>query len=65
VILYSNTGIPTSAELSQNAAMVDEKLNPYGINKEWVLSSLSRKKDWNAQARVFTDQFSPVNLINR
>ncbi len=65
VILYRNQSLPSMAELNANAAQLESQLQPFGTSMSWLLPLVQPGKGWNDKARVFTDQFSPVNLINR
>lgn len=42
-----------------------DKLKNYIPRPGYLLRLLDNKKDWNAQAQVFTDQFAPANLLNQ
>lgn len=65
VILYKNQSLPSMAELRTNAAQVESQLQMFGASMSWLLPLVQPGKGWDDKARVFTDQFSPVNLINR
>jgi len=39
-------------------------LAPYIYNPVGILGTLSDTKDWDANAQIFTDEFSPANLYN-
>lgn len=40
------------------------KLNQYMPNTSQLLRALTDEQYWDASARIFTDQFSPANLLN-
>lgn len=57
-----------ACDKTQVLAAIDrdmEKLQTYIPRPGYLLRLLDDKKDWNAQAQVFTDQFSPANLLDR
>lgn len=64
VILTRIGGLPTPAQLVRNAAAVDERLAPMGIEKDRLLALFSTERGWRTDARVLTDQYSPSNLLN-
>jgi spermidine synthase len=65
VILYKNQGLPSMDEIRANAAQLEGQLQVFGASMDWLLPLVQVGKGWDENARVFTDQFSPVNLINR
>ena len=64
VILLRLGGLPDKAELSRNAAAVEEKIRPWGTGGEWLLPLFAVEKGWASNTRVLTDQYSPSNLLN-
>jgi spermidine synthase len=65
IVLYKKSGLPTLDEINTTATHLQSKLSKFGISKEWMMSSISTKIDWKTNTKVFTDQFSPVNLFNK
>jgi spermidine synthase len=65
IILYKKSGLPAMEELKIAANQMQSYLDQFGIDKDWMLSSMSTKIEWNTKTKVFTDQFSPVNLFNK
>lgn len=65
VIVARPAGLPLPADLARRASQWDSRLRPYDIDISSVLPAFSREVDWNTQARVLTDQYSPANLLNR
>lgn len=54
----------TRKELLEMARQMDqEKFDKFGVDLEWVATRLHDEPDWNEEARVLTDQYSPVNLL--
>jgi spermidine synthase len=64
VILIRRNGLPDMAEVRRNATALEARLKPLGVQNEWLLSKFSNVKDWPANTRVLTDQYSPANLLN-
>jgi spermidine synthase len=64
VILWRKGGLPDMQELVKNAESYAERFEPLGIDRFWALPLFSRKKNWDSEARVLTDQYSPSNLLN-
>lgn len=64
VIILKVDGLPTPQEIDRNAKQLESKLQPFGVGASYLLPLFSLKKDWDAGARVLTDQYSPSNLLN-
>ena len=64
VILARKDGLPSLAEIKQNAASLKASFKRFGIDTDDGASQFSTRVDWDRQARVLTDQFSPANLLN-
>ncbi|MEW6720085.1 MAG: fused MFS/spermidine synthase [Thermodesulfobacteriota bacterium] len=65
VILVKPDGLPSMDLVKKNAHALDDRLKRFDVDTDWVLSLFSTKRDWRADARVLTDQYSPSNLLNR
>lgn len=65
VIVTRLGGLPTPQELQANAAKYAPALKAYGVDSEALLGMFSAAVDWDTDARVLTDQYSPANLLNR
>lgn len=51
-------------ELIARARQIDNSMfEPYGFSLEWVAQNVHDKPDWDRDARVLTDQYAPVNLL--
>jgi spermidine synthase len=57
--------LPTADELKVRAARYEAALKTYGVDSTALLGLFSSRVDWDASARVLTDQYSPANLLNR
>lgn len=64
VILYRNGSLPTPQEIAANSARFAASLKPFGVEVDSIRPLFSTRADWNARARVLTDQYSPANLLN-
>jgi spermidine synthase len=64
VILAINGQLPSSADIARNAAVFTRPFAEFEISAERHVEMFSTRVDWNAQARVLTDQYSPANLLN-
>ena len=65
VIVTRMSGLPDAAELQQRSLAYDAPLKSFGVDRLAVLALFSTERDWDASARVLTDQYSPANLLNR
>jgi spermidine synthase len=65
VILTRIGGNPGIGDIRANARRNATALAPYVPDASWVYDLFSTRPDWDTQARVLTDQFSPANLLNR
>ena len=65
VIVARMDGLPDAAELQQRSLSFDAPLKSFGVDRLGVLALFSTERDWDAGARVLTDQYSPANLLNR
>lgn len=64
IILVKMDGLPPLDAIRWNAGLVEEKLKPLGFGGDWLAPLFSTERDWDAKARVLTDQYSPSNLLN-
>lgn len=64
VILVKMDGLPSRDTVSGNAALLESKLQPLGFGGDWLMPLFSTKRDWDPNARILTDQYSPSNLLN-
>ncbi|HTP40060.1 MAG TPA: fused MFS/spermidine synthase [Steroidobacteraceae bacterium] len=65
VILLRQGGLPPMAEVSANSRRFDAAFAPLGFKPEALLPLFSSRADWDPDARLLTDQYSPANLLNR
>jgi len=58
-------GLPTAEQLRARAQEYDLALRGFGVDVNKVLTMFTTNTDWDKNARVLTDQYSPANLLNR
>jgi spermidine synthase len=64
VILATKGKLPELAIIEANAARFEKSYDAFAIEVPRLVRLFSVKRDWNAQARVLRDQYSPANLLN-
>lgn len=64
VVIASSGALPDMEQLRGMSLRFAQAFKPFGISADAVLSRFSTKRDWDARARVLTDQYSPANLLN-
>jgi spermidine synthase len=64
VILIKLDGLPSQEALTKTAAFLAPQIKRFGIEGDWLLKQFSTEHDWQADARILTDQYSPANLLN-
>ncbi|MEX1197675.1 MAG: fused MFS/spermidine synthase [Pseudohongiellaceae bacterium] len=64
IIVATSGPLPSRGDLRQPARDLHERLADYGVTLLEYPSRMSTRTDWNTEARVLTDQYSPVNLLD-
>ena len=64
VIVARPAGLPDEASLRARAQEYEKVLATFGVDAQSVLPMFTTRADWDAKARVLTDQYSPANLLN-
>lgn len=64
VIIATDGPLPTDAQLRANSERFEDAFESFGFSTSKILGLFSRKQDWDRDARVLTDQYSPANLLN-
>lgn len=64
VIIAANGPLPNADQLKANSARFERGFDSFGISANKLLPLFSRKQDWERNARILTDQYSPANLLN-
>ena len=65
VVVARPAGLPTAEQLRSRAQEFDLALRGFGVDVQKVLAMFTTATDWDKNARVLTDQYSPANLLNR
>lgn len=63
VIIASNQKLPPRKGLLPRANQVMGTLQKYGVDPLLLFEAISDEVNWDTQARILTDQFSPANLL--
>jgi spermidine synthase len=64
IIIAQKNGLPPLEEVLSNAVSLGNSLNRFGVTRDGLFPLFSTERDWPADARVLTDQYSPANLLN-
>lgn len=64
VVIATMGALPSQEVLQRNADRLEERLRTLDVGRDGVLPLFSTKRDWNPEARILTDQYSPANLLN-
>ena len=64
VILARPAGLPSLAQVRAAAARLAPQLVPLGVDVDALVALFRDTPDWDASARLLTDQYSPANLLN-
>jgi spermidine synthase len=65
VIIARPAGMTSAQDLRKHALEFELSLRSFGMDALSVLPLFGTQRDWDAGARVLTDQYSPANLLNR
>jgi spermidine synthase len=65
VIMASNAPFVDTAFRRSRAAALGDRTKVFGVNLASFVRHLDGRQDWNPEARILTDQYSPANLLNR
>ena len=63
VIVVSNEALPEKKDLLQKANHYKPLLSEYGVDTLKVFDAISDEINWNTDAKILTDQYSPANLL--
>ncbi len=64
VILAARDVLPSLQQAAANSRRFGDVFRSYGFSADAVLARFSTRVDWDPNARVLTDQYSPANLLN-
>ncbi|WP_226911415.1 spermidine synthase [Gallaecimonas mangrovi] len=65
VIIAAKAPLPSAQTLNENAASLTPELKAFAVPIAQYPDKLSTAIDWDTSARVLTDQYAPVNLLNK
>ena len=63
IIIGRNGAPPTLAQLKAIVPNAQPRLAPYGVNYAEVLKHVKGAPDWDAKARILTDEWNPANVM--
>ncbi|MFC4312184.1 spermidine synthase [Steroidobacter flavus] len=64
VIIAANGPLPDAEQLQANSQRFEGAFDTFGMSTSKLLPLFSTKQDWERDARILTDQYSPANLLN-
>jgi spermidine synthase len=64
VILVANGTLPSLETVTRNSQRFSGAFEKFGFSAQSLLERFSTRADWDTQARILTDQYSPANLLN-
>ena len=64
VILAANGPLPSIEQVTLGSRRFSAAFEPYGFAASKLLPMFSTHPDWDRNARILTDQYSPSNLLN-
>ena len=64
IILAANYPLPGRTELHKNMLEISPQVKPLGVDARKLLNGLKRRPKWKRSAKVLTDQYAPVNVLN-
>jgi len=67
IILTNNHTLPNKEQIESRAKKLNDKLAAFGIDIMSIqedMQSTINGKDWAADTKILTDQYSPANLLN-
>jgi spermidine synthase len=63
VILATNGPLPSLQSVALNSHRFSSAFEKFGFSGQSVLERFATRADWDTQARILTDQYSPANLL--
>ncbi len=64
VIIAANGPLLSREQLKANSERFEDAFRRFGFSASSILPLFTTKPDWDRDARVLTDQYSPANLLN-
>lgn len=63
IIIGRNGAAPSLAQLKMIVPTAQPRLAPYGVDLDATLKHVKAAPDWDAKARVLTDEWNPANVM--
>lgn len=64
IIWAQPNALQSREQLEQNAELFEAEFEKRGFESSWLLRLASTRRDWDEDARILTDQYSPSNILN-
>jgi spermidine synthase len=64
IIIVSPSGLPSENFMNERAMTLYPRLRRFGMDLRDFPILMDTNRDWNRNARLLTDQYSPANLLN-
>ena len=64
VIVTRLGGVPDQETIRRNAARFEAEFRRRGGDPAFLFTLMDTRQDWNTNARILTDQYSPSNVLN-
>jgi spermidine synthase len=64
IIIASMQPLPDNATIEARGPALRQRLERFGMDINEYMRYMDAEEDWNTNARVLTDQYSPGNLLN-
>ncbi|WIO73674.1 fused MFS/spermidine synthase [Porticoccaceae bacterium LTM1] len=64
ILMMSNGDLPSKTDMYRNMVELAPMLEKYGVESAKLFNGINKKPDWDKSAKVLTDQYSPVNILN-
>lgn len=64
ILLMSNGDLPGKTMMYRNMVALTQALEKYGVEAVSLFNGINHKPGWDKSAKVLTDQYSPVNILN-
>ena len=65
IIVASLQPLPDKATLEQRAAAMGNRLSKFDVDIKAMIQYIKTEPDWDLKEKVLTDQYSPVNQLNK
>lgn len=65
IIVATDQSLPDAARVEERTQALTARVARYGVDLGELAAAIDRDVDWDAEARVLTDQYAPANLLRR